>query len=232
MTDRPLPVVIPLLMGEFVFPDPELAGRTGVAVAYAVRHADGVLLFDTGFGFGNDELDATYHQRARRLGDVLAEAGIRIDEIDVVVNCHLHADHAGQNLALPGVPIYVQPIEWEAAHTTDYTILEWIDAPDTDYRPVAGDHELFPGIALIATPGHTAGHQSLVVETDAGRTILAGQAVYSHAEWTGHPAGIEGRTSARDRAAYDRSVDRLRRLEPARVLFGHDRRSWLADDPA
>ena len=219
-------------MGEFVFPDPELAGRTGVAVAYAVRHADGVLLFDTGFGFGNDQLDATYHQRARRIGDVLAEAGIGIDEIGVVANCHLHADHAGQNLALAGVPNYIQPIEWEAAHATDYTILEWIDAPGTDYRRVAGDHELFPGAALIATPGHTAGHQSLVIETDVGRTVLAGQAVYSYAEWTGDPAGIEGRTSARDQAAYDRSVVRLRRLEPARVLFGHDQRPWLADDLA
>ena len=229
MTDRPLPVVIPLLMGEFVFPDPELAGRTGVAVAYAVRHADGVLLFDTGFGFGNAELDATYRQRARRIEDVLADAGIAIDEVGVVVNCHLHADHAGQNWAFQGVPIYVQPIEWETAHTTDYTILEWIDGPGIDYRRVAGDHELFPGISLIATPGHTAGHQSLVVETDAGRTVLAGQAVYSYAEWTGDPAGIEGRTSARDQVAYDASIERLRRLAPARVLFGHDRRPWTAD---
>ena len=231
MTDRS-PVVIPLEMGEFDFNDPELAGRTGVVIGYAIRHSDGVVLFDTGFGFGNAELEATYHPRARRIADVLAEAGIEHDAIGAVVNCHLHADHAGQNGAFPGVPIYVQPVEWDIAHTTDHTILEWIDAPGTDYRPVAGDHDLFPGIGVIATPGHTPGHQSMAVETAGGRTVLAGQAVYSFGEWTGDPDGIEGRSSSWDREAYDRSLERLRALDPARVLFAHDRRSWTRPGPA
>jgi glyoxylase-like metal-dependent hydrolase (beta-lactamase superfamily II) len=222
-----MPVVVPLEVAEFDFPDPELAGRTGVVVAYAIRHADGVVLFDTGFGFGNSELDATYHPRSRRIDEVLAGAGIEPDAIDAVVNCHLHADHAGQNGAFPGVPIYVQPLEWEIAHTTDHTILEWIDVPGIDYRQVAGDYELRPGIRVIATPGHTPGHQSMLVETSDGRAVLAGQAVYSLDEWTGNAGGIEGRSSAPDRDAYDRSVERLRALEPDRVLFGHDRRSWV-----
>src|SRR5215218_10356462 len=138
------PVVIPLKVAEFDFNDPALAGRTGVVIAYAIRHADGVVLFDTGFGFGNADLDAAYHPRSRPIEDVLAEAGIKRDEITAVANCHLHADHAGQNGAFSGVPIYVQPVEWEIAHTTDHTILEWIDAPGTNYRQVAGDHDLFP----------------------------------------------------------------------------------------
>ena len=230
MTDRALPVVIPLEMAEFDFPEPELAGRTGVAVAYAVRHADGVLLFDTGFGFGNEELETTYHPRARRIDDVLAEVGIARDDIGAIFNCHLHADHSGQNGSFEGVPIYVQPAEWQAAHQPDYTILEWIDAPGTHYRQIGGDHEPFPGIHVVATPGHTPGHQSLVVETASGRTVLAGQAVYSFAEWTGDPAGISGRERTWDLAAYDRSVERLRAFDPARVLFGHDRRSWTRTD--
>jgi len=222
--------VIPLEVAEFDFNDPALAGRTGVVIAYAIRHADGVVLFDTGFGFGNADLDAAYHPRSRPIEDVLAEAGIKRDEITAVANCHLHADHAGQNGAFPGVPIYVQPAEWEIAHTTDHTILEWIDAPGTNYRQVAGDHDLFPGIRLIATPGHTPGHQSMLVETDRGRTVLVGQAVYSVGEWTGQPDAIEGRSNAWDRDAYDRSVERLRALDPDLVLFGHDRNSWTRPD--
>ena len=222
-----LPEIVPLAMARFVFAhDEPLAGQAGVVMAYAVRHAAGILLFDTGFGFGNDEVDARYHPRARRLREALAQSKIDLADVSTVVNSHLHIDHAGQNLQFPNVPIYAQPAEWQAAHEADYTILEWIDFPAAHYELVAGDHDLFPGIQVIATPGHTAGHQSLVVDTAAGRTILAGQAVYSYGEWTAAPDAREGHSRAWDRDAYDRSAQRLRKLAPARVLFAHDRRSW------
>jgi N-acyl homoserine lactone hydrolase len=213
-------------MAEFRFAtDEPYAGELGVVVAYAVRHAAGVLLFDTGFGIGNAELDARYRPRAGRVTEILAQAGIG-DEIDAVVNCHLHVDHAGQNAAFPGVPIYVQPAEWEAAHSTDYTILEWIDVPGLDYRKVEGDHEPIAGIRIIATPGHTPGHQSLVVDTEDGPVVLAGQAVYSAGEWAAEPGAREGRSRAFDQGVYDDSVGRLRGLDPVRVYFGHDARVW------
>jgi glyoxylase-like metal-dependent hydrolase (beta-lactamase superfamily II) len=197
-------------------------------MAYVVRHRDGILLFDTGFGFGNAELDARYRPRARRLPDVLAAAGVNVSDIGAVVNCHLHVDHAGQNEYFPDVPIYVQPAEWEIAHTTEHTILEWIDFPGARYEEVAGDHELFDGIRVIATPGHTPGHQSLGVDTADGLSVLAGQAIYTSGEWAGEPDARDGRSAAPDREAYDRSVERLRALDPVRVFFGHDRRVWTA----
>ena len=143
-------------------------------------------------------------------------------------NCHLHADHAGQNAAFPGIPIYVQPVEWELAHTTDHTILEWIDFAGARYEQIAGDHQVAPGIRIVATPGHTVGHQSLVVDGPDGPIVLAGQALYTAGEWAGDPEALEGRSSARDQATYDRSIERLRRLDPAQVLFGHDRERWTA----
>ena len=91
---------------------------------------------------------------------------------------------------------------------------------------VHGDHDLFDGIGIIATPGHTVGHQSLVVDMVDGRHVLAGQAVYSPGEWTGDPGAREGRTRAEDRQAYDRSVERLRELDPIRVWFAHDAATW------
>jgi glyoxylase-like metal-dependent hydrolase (beta-lactamase superfamily II) len=219
--------IIALPMGEFTFaPGEEYEGQTGVVVAYAVRHPGGVFLFDTGFGFGNDELDAYYKVRARAVPDVLARAGIDPEEITAIANCHLHPDHAGQNLLFPGVPIFVQPAEWAIAHAPDYTVIEWIDFAGADYRAVAGDHEVEAGIRIFATPGHSPGHQSLVVDTPDGNLLLAGQAVYSHGEWSGIAGAREGETVARDRPAYRRSVARLKALDPKRVLFGHDRRGW------
>lgn len=220
--------VIALPMGEFTFPEGgEYPGQTGVVVAYAVRHQAGVFLFDTGFGFGNDELDAFYKVRARRLLEVLAAAGIDPQEVSAVANCHLHADHSGQNGMFAGIPIFVQPAEWTAAHTTsDYTILDWIDFPGARYEQVEGDHEVLPGTRLFATPGHSPGHQSLVIDVPDGPLLLAGQAVYSHGEWSGIAGAREGASTAPDGIAYARSIARLRALNPKRVLFGHDRQGW------
>jgi len=220
--------VIALPMGEFTFATGEAyEGQTGVVVAYAVRHPDGVFLFDTGFGFGNAALESYYKVRARSLTDVLAGADMDPDEITAVANCHLHADHSGQNGLFSGVPIYVQPAEWTAAHTReDYTILEWIDFPGARYKLIAGDHEVGPGIRLFASPGHSPGHQSLVVDTPDGPVLLVGQAVYSHGEWSGIAGEREGASTAPDGIAYARSIARLRSLDPKRVLFGHDRQGW------
>jgi N-acyl homoserine lactone hydrolase len=227
MSARPPLDILALPMGEFTFaPGEEYEGQTGVVVAYAIRHPGGVFLFDTGFGFGNDELDAYYKVRARAVPDVLDRAGIDPDEITAIANCHLHADHAGQNLLFPSVPIFVQPAEWAVAHEPDYTVIEWIDFPGADYREVAGDHEVVPGIRIFATPGHSPGHQSLVVDAPDGSLLLAGQAVYSHGEWSGIAGAREGESVARDQPAYQRSVARLKALNPKRVLFGHDRRGW------
>lgn len=221
--------IVPLPLGEFRFAaDEPHAGEVGVVVAYAVRHPDGVLLFDTGFGFGNAELDAYYQVQARSVATALAEVGIATPDITTVVNCHLHVDHAGQNGAFAGIPTYVQATEWEVAHTPDHTILEWIDVPGADYRLIDGDHDLFDGIRIVATPGHTAGHQSLVVEGRDGVHVLAGQAVYSPGEWAGDPGAREGRSRAWDPDAYDRSVERLRAIDPVRVWFGHDPVAWTA----
>ena len=84
--------------------------------------------------------------------------------------------------------------------------------------------ELLPGIRVVPTPGHTPGHQLMVVDSVDGRTVLAGQAVYTRAEWDGASGpGISGLESAWDPEAYRASVARLRALGPDRVLFGHDR---------
>ena len=192
--------------------------------AFAVVHPDGVLVFDTGIGVGDAEIEAAYRPRVRALPELLRAAGIEPGAVVAAANSHLHFDHCGQNGALAGVPIHVQAAEWAAAHEPDYTIPAWVDAPGTRYVQHDGDAEVLPGVRLIATPGHTPGHQSLVVDAEDGRTVLVGQALYTRAEWAGsREAGQSGETSAWDPAAYRASVARLRALAPDAVLFGHDR---------
>ena len=89
-----------------------------------------------------------------------------------------------------------------------------------------------PEIRIVATPGHTKGHQSIAVTTDRGTVVLVGQACYTAGEWEGDPDAIDGRSGAPDVAAYDRSIERLKELDPAAVYFAHDRSIWTAGSGA
>jgi glyoxylase-like metal-dependent hydrolase (beta-lactamase superfamily II) len=141
-----------------------------------------------------------------------------------VVNTHLHFDHCGENNLFPNVPVYVQAAEYEAARGPAYTIPEWVDFPGATYERVDGETELLPGVHLLPTPGHTPGHQSVVIEGAEGRLLIAGQAAYSTGEFAGTAAG-DG-DGAWDRDAYVGSLERLRALAPRRVYFSHDTTVW------
>jgi N-acyl homoserine lactone hydrolase len=115
-------------------------------------------------------------------------------------------------------------------HEPDYTVAAWIDAPGLTYEVVEGETEVAPGLRLIPTPGHSPGHQSLVITTRAGTAILAGQAIQSRAEWEGGTdASVSGAPTAPLREDYAASVQRLRSLDPIRVHFAHDAEIWQRD---
>jgi glyoxylase-like metal-dependent hydrolase (beta-lactamase superfamily II) len=160
--------------------------------------------------------------------DALAEHGISLADVTGAANCHLHFDHSGQNARLPkGMPIFVQRKEWAKVHEPDYTVAEWIDVPGLAYEVLDGETEVAPGIRLIPTPGHTAGHQSLVIDGADGPVVLAGQALQSMREWEGATEpSASGRPNAPFPADYERSVARLRALQPVRVHFAHDPTVW------
>jgi glyoxylase-like metal-dependent hydrolase (beta-lactamase superfamily II) len=160
-----------------------------------VETADSLVLIDN--GCGNKESDR-FHDiygienapslagDATRLEDALAEAGFAADDIDVVIDTHLHFDHAGGNtrrdatgaieLSFPRARYVVQRGEFEWAHSRNERI-------QASYLPhnfdpvmeagrldlVDGDVEVVPGISLLRTPGHTPHHQSVLVHS-AGET--------------------------------------------------------------
>jgi glyoxylase-like metal-dependent hydrolase (beta-lactamase superfamily II) len=231
MTRDGLWEILPFDAGTFTFAEDEpWAGEEGIVVAHALRAADGsVFLFDTGIARGDAAIDARYDPVERPLDDALAALGLGLADVRAATNCHLHLDHAGMNHRLVGVPIYVQRAERLLAATVPgHSNQALIGGPGVTYVEIKGDREVAPGLTILATPGHTAGHQSMVVETKAGRVLLTGQAIYSREEWEGRP-GRQGRSSAPDRDAYDASVARLHALEPSVVRFAHDRRPWSRD---
>jgi N-acyl homoserine lactone hydrolase len=212
-------------VADFVHPvESPLAGRPGLVMAYAIRHPDGVLLFDTGIGTDNPEVAGWLGADLRHLPELLEGRGIHAADIVAIANSHLHLDHCGQNSAFQGRPIYAQADEHEASRAADYTIGDWVDFPGARYELIRGERELLPGVRLVPTPGHTPGHQSLLIDAAGGRTALVGQAVYTRAEWEGSDAPeVSGLASAWDPALYRQSREALRAFRPDLVLFGHDR---------
>jgi N-acyl homoserine lactone hydrolase len=214
-------------------PASRFAGQRVVAVAYLVRHPDATLLFDTGFPFDEptsvNEDDDPIPTFPRPLEALVAAAGSSIDALDMVANCHLHIDHAGGNFRLPGtLPIYTQRIELDEARAEEEPLVR--DALAIDqlaYRPVDGEQELLPGLRVIPTPGHTAGHQSLVIDTDAGTVVLLGQAMPSATDFASavYAIGLE-RDGSAPVPPYPEWLPRLLDADPKRVLLAHDLAVW------
>jgi N-acyl homoserine lactone hydrolase len=222
--------VLPFLVSELRLPEAEqelLGVEWWPSYAHAVVHRDGVFLFDNGAGTGNAEVESTFTPRVRPVEDALDAVGVSLADVTGAANCHLHFDHSGQNARLTGMPIFVQRTEWAMVHEPDYTVPEWIDVPGLAYEVLDGEAEVAPGLRVIPTPGHTAGHQSLVIDGPDGPIVLAGQAVRSREEWAGSTAKQDsGRPDAAEGETYDASVAQLRSLDPVRVHFAHDDAIW------
>jgi N-acyl homoserine lactone hydrolase len=198
-------------------------------LGYLIDLSDGALLVDTGMG-SHPDVEAHYRPRRNKLHAALSVLGTTIDDVRWVANCHLHFDHCGGNPLLPGRPVFTQRVELETARTAEnYTLPELVDAPGVSYELIDGEAEILPGVIVIPTPGHTAGHQSVVVRCPDGTVIVAGQchdtATAYARDTLGWRAGRDGHTHQleADVAAW---IGRLQQFDPARVVFAHDHSEW------
>lgn len=155
-----------------------------------VRTPDRVIVVDTGFGDGplGDDPDLT--RDGAGLTQALREEGIDPATVDLVVNTHLHTDHSGGNVAWTsgaGRPMFtnadylVQQAEYDWALSGD-PATEPLYAPDEvrllaasgQLRTHDGDLGIAPGISLRKTPGHTPGHQILLIESRGETAAVTG----------------------------------------------------------
>ncbi len=215
--------------GYFVRPAAETGtGRPRVepCLGYLVRHAGGVLLFDTGMG-AHPDVDAHYRPRRTGLAEALAAVGAEIAEVTVAANCHLHFDHCGGNPLLGQIPVIAQATELDAARSTpDYTLPDLIDG--YRFEPIRGQAEVLPGVFLLPTPGHTAGHQSLIVRRDDGVVVVAGQSHDTATEYGADQLALRARRDRHGGTLPDVPVwlEEIERLDPRLVYFAHDRSVW------
>jgi N-acyl homoserine lactone hydrolase len=222
-----------LLLGSFVRPPDETGTGTprveGV-YGYLVRHPRGLVLLDTGIGRGDEETEQWYRPRRIPLPRALASVGTSLDDLALVVNCHLHFDHCGGNPLVGATPILAQRAELEVARAGDYTFTDLLDHPGSSYEALDGEAEPLPGLHVIPTPGHVEGHQSVVVVVPDGTVVLAGQSHDTASAWSADALAARARElgHADPLPAAPDWMARLLEFDPRRVVFAHDASVWEA----
>ncbi len=147
---------------------------------HVIEHPDGRVLVDTGMIDSTPELEA--------------EWGVRFDpdliprDVVCVINTHLHFDHCGGNRLFPGVPIHVQRAERAGAKAPDY-LEGWVEFEGATYVEHDGEAGILPGVRVIPTPGHSPGHQSVLVDTEDGLVVVAGDVGYTWGQFDRSESG-------------------------------------------
>jgi N-acyl homoserine lactone hydrolase len=162
---------------------------------YVITHPQGTVLLDSGVH------PAMRTDPASRLGAAaasiqvqataddhieqrLATIGMKPSDVDIVVQSHLHFDHAGGLEWLRHAPVLVQREELEFALNPPIYQREIYVRADfdhgLDWRQLDGDHDIFGDgrLVVLSTPGHTRGHQSLMVKLNSQVVILLADAAY------------------------------------------------------
>jgi N-acyl homoserine lactone hydrolase len=181
------------------------------------------------------------HDQALRVQ--LPAHGVRRTDVRVVIMTHLHIDHASAVSEFPQATFVVNRREWAAAaaggtregyrarqfdHAFDWRSLDYESDPVASFSGFAQSLDLFGdgSVTVVSTPGHTAGHQSVILRTTRREVLVMGDAAYTVRALRGESIPI----LAADRHLYERSLKEIRRyLEQtpdALAIPGHDPAFW------
>jgi len=218
-------------------------GRITVPVpAYLIVHPKGRALFDSGlhlqsqtdpvgyFGEESYKYNRMEFHPGEEIAARLAAIGLAPESIDMLVNSHLHYDHAGGNAQIPNANVVVQARELAHAKAVADTNMGYVSKDfDTGHamREIEGEHDLFGDGAAVCIPtyGHTPGHQSLRVRTETGgEFVLCGDACYLKESLDNmHAPGVIA-----DRDAALAVFRRFRDMQTrgANIMYGHDPDFW------
>ena len=115
----------------------------------------------------------------------LAHIGWKPEDVDIVINTHLHYDHCGSNHLFKNAKFYVQRAEWEAAFNPVENqqcfyfeeLFGWSAVRYTSWKFLDGEAEILPGIKLIPFGGHSVGSQGVFIDTEDGVVCFAADTI-------------------------------------------------------
>jgi len=194
---------------------------------YLIKHDGDYMLWDTGHAMTMPNVAPKVS-----LVDLLAKIDIKPDQIKYVGISHYHADHTGQVASFPKATLLIGAKEWDAISSSkppegaNYKPFEsWIKG-DSKVEPLPTDKDVFGDgtVIVLRTPGHTAGHSSLLVKLpQMGAIILSGDAVHFRENYDSD--GVPWFNY--DRAQTVASIERIKKISSnlkATVIIQHDAR--------
>ena len=150
------------------------------AFAFWYIKADGQnVLIDTGISSPDIQkyLWGRAYEEINTFEQALSSAGITPQDVDIIIQTHLHFDHCGNTRKCKNAKVIVQEEELKFAyspHVLFYGSYNLSFLKDLNFSTVSGDTEILPGIKVILVPGHSPGTQAVSIETEKGKAIISG----------------------------------------------------------
>ena len=193
---------------------------------YLIKHGSDWLLWDTGYPDAIAEKPVTGQTgtatRAKTLAAQLAEVGVKPVDIKYLAVSHHHGDHIGNVDMFPDSTLLIQKAEFDFAFAPDKKPPFKAERP---IRKIEGDLDVFGdgSLTIISTPGHTPGHQSLVVHLPkTGWLILSGDAIHFKDNWDNKRVASMN-TSAEQTQASLKKIEDLMAQKKAQLWINHDK---------
>jgi len=192
---------------------------------FLAKHPNGNVLIDSGF---SSNFEKTWGRRLKYYKPIMEKDIVQFLEennvkIDFIINTHLHIDHCENNPYFKNAEIIVQKKEFDAAsNPKPYQILAYPDKIDKNlnYRFINGDLDLFGdgAINILQTPGHTEGHQSILLNVNGSGIFIAGDACYT-SENLKHNC-LPGILWNPDKIM--ECYEMIRNMKNTKIIFGHE----------
>ena len=201
-----------------------------VDTCYLVKHAKGWFLWDTGIadsvaampnGLVPADPKAVTWRRPKTLQAQIEQLGLKPDDVKAMAVSHTHPDHTGNVELFPQSVLYVQKAEydWPGANNTPRF------RPSHPVELLTGDKDVFGdgSVTILSTPGHTPGHQSLLVKLPkTGAVVLSGDAVHFRDNWDNRRVPSMNVDKDQTTASMQKIADTLAR-EKAQLWINHDK---------
>jgi len=219
--------IIPLHLGMKV--DTEAA-----IVAYYIKGDEKNILVDTGYSIDHNLLKyfephiSRYFVRSKKqeLPTALKQIKIQPEDIDIVINTHLHFDHCTNNHLFGNA-------EWIVQRKEAFGLIPMLqERMPINFTLADGDKEITDNVSVMLTPGHTVGSQSVIVRTNKGAIVIAGDNVPRFEVWNQYlqnekiPVARLRYTAPYSNEEYSKqlheSFQKIQRIEPLFVLPSHD----------
>lgn len=207
------------------------------ANCYLIKHAKGYMLWDSGY---SDSIAAmpdglttpiSVVHVTKELAAQLKELGIAPTDIKHIAFSHTHSDHVGNANLFTAATLYIQEAEYNAAFGPDAQKSGFVAANYEKLRanPVVklkGCHDVFgdASVNILDTPGHTVGHQSLLVRLPkTGNVVLSGDMVHFRENW-------EARRVPSMNVNAAQTLDSMNKI--ADVMAANNAQLWINHDKA